>query len=109
MIKSTAQLAILEVLVTDLLQAIEQAKPEFTGAATPVSGKPLPLADIAHLQKLLDADDAEALRHFNTIAADLKGYFDADKLQQLTRHISRYDFESASELLREIVCQLPPA
>ena len=109
MIKSTAQLAILEVLVTDLLQAIEQAMPEFAGAATPVSGKPLPLADIAYLQKLLDADDAEALRHFNTIAADLKGHFDADKLQQLSRHISRYDFEPASELLREIVCQLPSA
>ena len=106
---SRAQLAILDELVPELLRAIAQTMSAVSASVTPISVKPLPLAEIAQLQALLDADDAEALRHFNVFAADLEGHFEAEKLQQLSRHISRYDFESASELLREIVCQLPPA
>lgn len=102
---SMAQIAILEVLMSDLLRAIAQSKQETPAIALPVSGKPLRLAEIAHLQVLLDADDAEALRYFNSFATDLEGHFDADKLQQLNRHISRYDFEPAGDLLREIVSQ----
>ena len=76
---------------------------------SPVRQANVPALDskaLATLQRLLDDDDAAAVRLFEEIAPQLGPHGEATLVAQLARQISQYEFDDASATLRQITDKL---
>ena len=73
-------------------------------AAAPVMSA-LPADAVSELQRLLENDDALAVRHFEGIAGQLRQIFAAHAVDQLAHQIDRYDFDDARETLAQLILQ----
>ena len=59
-------------------------------------------AALSRLQRLLDNDDATAVREFESIADTLRQRVDPPIVEELTRLIGHYEFEAASGILKRL-------
>ena len=100
--------------IDKLLASLESALPGVLaladGIGEPPAGATLaPVAideALSNLQRLLDNDDAQAVRLFDDIALWLSQESDAMLVDQLRQQIGRYDFELAAATLQQITTKL---
>ena len=75
-------------------------------AETPVpANRPpddLPGNALSELHRLLDNDDAAAVRYFEGVSSRLRQVFDPQLVDQLARQINQYDFDEAQETLEQM-------
>jgi HPt (histidine-containing phosphotransfer) domain-containing protein len=57
---------------------------------------------LSDLHRLLDNDDASAVRYFEGISSRLRQVFDPQLVDQLARQINQYDFDDAKETLEQL-------
>ena len=75
--------------------------------AIPVPIDELSSDALSNLHRLLDNDDAAALRSFEEIASRLRQLFDPLLVEQLARQINQYAFDEAKETLHQLTTQQP--
>ncbi len=80
---------------------------EMTTVVAPAPGK-LAHNALSDLHRLLDNDDAIAVRCFEEISSQLRETFDPQQVEQLARYIGQYDFDDAKALLEHLIAQQQP-
>jgi CheY-like chemotaxis protein/HPt (histidine-containing phosphotransfer) domain-containing protein len=99
-----SKLASLQEVLPETIKDAERLIGEYTPRQAHVDSE-LANGALSDLHRLLDNDDAQAVRCFEEISSQLRQRFDSHLVEQLSRQINHYEFDEAKETLEQLITQ----